>query len=135
MCCCAHLAVSPHAIARVLLELMHVWPIATPISGRDPKETRPCRDTKTISRHQFFQAVSRHQKVCRDTTSTHPATSVSRHHEGQLCRNTMKANRAATPRSVSRHQFCQTRSRHQKVCSDTVPAWPKLRALSAHVVG
>ena len=38
--------------------------------------------------------------------------------------NTMKANYVATPRTVSRPQSFQARSRHQKVCCDTTPPVP-----------
>ena len=138
---CAHLTVSPSAAhvpgraavsCRAHLVLMPAWPIMTPrvvlrhatshpcsclvvapLSSRDPKETRPCCDTKTKSRHQFYQTVSPHQKLCCDTTLAHPASSMLRHQQWvatplrptmprhlELCRHTNLPNQVTTPKIV-----------------------------------
>ena len=101
---------------RMRLELMPAWPIATSISGCDPKETSSCRDTKkcvatptgpSLERHQFLiatpkgQPMSRHHESCRDTKLHVP------------CRDTKKcvatqpqlpcSFRVATPKAMSRH--------------------------------
>ena len=88
---------------------------------------------EAMSRHPSNSPLSRHQKVChdtefpdpccdtkklcRDTTSTHPTAFVLQRQT--VGHDTTKANHVATPRSVSRHRFLPTRSRHQKVCRNT----------------
>ena len=59
---------TPRAVSRHTKS--HPYPslVAIPISGRDPKEARPCRDTNFA-------------KLCRNTTSTHPTASMLRHQQ------------------------------------------------------
>ena len=65
-------------------------PVATPISGRDPPNAQPCRDTKSC--------------VATPNGLTHVATprSVSRHQGSSPC-----SFHVVTPRSMSRHPSCQ----------------------------
>ena len=52
--------------------------VVTPISGRDPKEARPCPNIKKCVATPIFQTRSRHQNVCRDTELFGPCRAHTR---------------------------------------------------------
>ena len=77
--------------------------------------------------------MSRHKTVGRDTKKTKPCRDTKL---PDLCHDTKKC--VATPKWLSLQPPCRdtnSGSRHQKVCNDIVPAWPRSRAPGTRVIG
>ena len=78
----------------------HTYPsqFVTPISGRNPKKVRPCRDTNTMSRHKFLQTVSRHQNGV--ATPLQPTVELSGRDTRSYVATPQQLPSVATPNTV-----------------------------------